>query len=381
MVELETSEVLGYEALARGPDGPLSRPDVLIEAARVAGMIAEADWSCRASALRAALDAHLGNESTLFVNVEADVIAGIPNSHADLLNDVGANLRIVLEVTEKAVVRRPAELLRLIDWARDRSWGVALDDVGANPLCLALMPFLEPDVIKLDLRLVHAHPTAEIGTIVSAVLSQAERTGATVVAEGIETGTHLEAALALGATLGQGWYFGRPGPLPEDLPAPRSTIPLLRTPALSTSATPFSLVRAAKPLRQASSSLLWGIAEYLEEQAVALHDGPVIISTFQADRELGATVLERYATLAGNGSLVVALAPGAPPTPAPGVVGASLEPSDEWSLVIVGPHYAGAMVARQRPDSEADRRWDYAVTHDRDLVVAAGQALLREVRT
>ena len=46
----------------------------------------------------------------------------------------------------------------------------------------------------------------------NAVNAHAERTGAVVLAEGIETEEHLATARALGATLGQGWYFGRPGP-------------------------------------------------------------------------------------------------------------------------------------------------------------------------
>jgi EAL domain-containing protein (putative c-di-GMP-specific phosphodiesterase class I) len=38
---------------------------------------------------------------------------------------------------------------------------------------------------------------------------------AIVLAEGIETRRHLRRARALGASLGQGWMFGRPLPLPN----------------------------------------------------------------------------------------------------------------------------------------------------------------------
>nr|MDQ3342471.1 EAL domain-containing protein [Actinomycetota bacterium] len=37
---------------------------------------------------------------------------------------------------------------------REAGWGIALDDVGAEPASLALLPFVQPDVVKLDLRLV-----------------------------------------------------------------------------------------------------------------------------------------------------------------------------------------------------------------------------------
>lgn len=386
LVHLETGQVLGFEALGRGPAGtPLEAPVELLAAAREAGLLAEVDWACRTAAFRGALDANMGNSSTLFVNVEPDVAVGAPFEHQELLSRVGSELRVVLEVTERAVVSRPAELLRLVDWARDQSWGIALDDVGSNPLCLALLPFLEPDVIKLDLRVVQDRPTAEVGLIVSAVMAEAERSGATVVAEGIETEEHLQAALALGAVVGQGWMFGRPGPLPSPIPYAADTIPLLRVPGSPAEQTPFSVVRSARPLRQADKRLLLGIATYLEEQATAWHDGPVILSTFDGQDEIEALTLERYATLAGRGSLVVALGRGMSSEPAPGVVGADLPIEhrlcDEWSVVVVGPHYAGALVARQRTGAHVggDAKWDFAVSHDRSLVVAAGRALLRQV--
>ena len=50
-----------------------------------------------------------------------------------------------------------------------------------------------------------------------------------VLAEGIEHEEHLTTARALGATLGQGWHFGRPDNLPMGEPAPAG-IPTLSDP-------------------------------------------------------------------------------------------------------------------------------------------------------
>ena len=82
------------------------------------------------------------------------------------------------------------------------------------------MPFVSPEVIKLDLRLVQENPSPAIAAIVHAVNAEAERSGALLLAEGIETLEQLEVARALGARYGQGWLFGRPGPLPSG-PLPR----------------------------------------------------------------------------------------------------------------------------------------------------------------
>jgi DICT domain-containing protein len=68
--------------------------------------------------------------------------------------------------------------------------------------------------------------------------------------------------------------------------------------------------------------------------------------------------------------------------PAPGVRGADLAADDplrgEWNVIAVGPTFAGALVARDCGDTgpDAARRFDYAITHDRDLVIAAANSLL-----
>ena len=86
---------------------------------------------------------------------------------------------------------------------------VALDDVGTDAETLAMMSLLEPEVIKLDLALVQGSPDAEIAEVVHAVAAQAERTGARVLVEGVETEEQARTGDALGATLAQGWLYGR----------------------------------------------------------------------------------------------------------------------------------------------------------------------------
>ena len=386
VVDLDSREVIGHEALVRGPvDTPLETAPALLERAEAEGTMPELDLACRRTAVTAALAARLGSSSTLFINVEPDADhPGCAPEDEELFEQAGRELRVVLEVTERQVVTSPAALLRTVDWARERSWGIAIDDLGADPMSLVMMPFLEPDVIKLDLRLIQDRPSAEIGEVVSAVLSQAERTGATILAEGIETPEHLEAAMAMGATIGQGWLLGRPGDLPVGGVDPRATttIPLLRAAPPRVELTPFSVVRAARPIRRGNRQLLHGIANHLEEQALAWHDNPVVLSTFHQGEELSAETAVRYERLAKEGSFVVVIRPDEPATPL-GVRGATYSGDHrlaaEWCVIVVGAHYAGALVARDLGERDGERCYDFAVTHDRQLVVDAGRALLRHV--
>jgi predicted signal transduction protein with EAL and GGDEF domain len=102
----------------------------------------------------------------------------------------------------------------------------------------AVQPFVRPDLIKLDMRLLRGRTTAEAAHIVNSVRARAERTDAVVLAEGIETNKHAREAVAAGATLGQGFLFGHPGPLPSPLPPPGRAIPLRPARAAGAGATP-----------------------------------------------------------------------------------------------------------------------------------------------
>jgi DICT domain-containing protein len=72
--------------------------------------------------------------------------------------------------------------------------------------------------------------------------------------------------------------------------------------------------------------------------------------------------------------------------PAPGVRGAHLAGDDpllgEWSVAVLGPHFAAALVATDLGDTgpENERRFDFALTYDRELVTEAATALIRRVQ-
>jgi diguanylate cyclase (GGDEF)-like protein/PAS domain S-box-containing protein len=112
----------------------------------------------------------------------------------------------------------------------------------------------------------------------------------------------------------------------------------------------------------------------------------VVLATFQHGRYFTPATARRYSTLAAGGAeLLVALGEDMPERPAPGVIGAAFDGNDplagEWDLVVVGPHFAGAVLARDLGDGgpDAQRRFDYVVTYDRELVLAAAASLLRYV--
>ena len=350
IVSLATGEVVGYEALARGPEGPLASPLDLFAAARDAGLVTELDWECRAAAIRGALAAGLPSTIALFVNVEPSlVVSSPPAAMIDLLEEARGRLRLVFEITERALTQRPAELLQRVRRLRALGGAIAVDDVGADPRSLALMPFLEPEVVKLDMRLIHEPPSAEVARVMHAVSAEAERSGARVVAEGIENDAHAHRALALGADLGQGWHFGRPGPLPVTFTAAPLSSPVRLSSEPLRGVTPFGVVAAARELRVVSKHLLLDISRQIEARAAQEGAEAVLVATFQEARHFTPASAITYAGLARSAAFVGALGHGLGSQPILGVRGGDLAADDplraEWNVAVVGPHFAAAFVA------------------------------------
>jgi diguanylate cyclase (GGDEF)-like protein/PAS domain S-box-containing protein len=389
IVDLVDGHAVGYEALARGPEGSaLHRPDRLFATAAAAGRVIELDWACRARAVGEALAAGLGRSASLFLNCEPTAIdAPCPPCHATVWDRAVRELDLVLEITERAVTDRPAELSRMVSGHRAAGRGVALDDLGADVRSLALLPLIEPDVIKLDLSLVQDRPSTDQAAIVSAVAAEHERTGAQILAEGIETEEHLAVARTLGATLGQGWLWGRPAPL-APLPPQRGTTGIRRHPRADqrSGRTPFEVVAAERPTAEATKRLLLPMSHHLENRALRIGEGAVILSAFQEARHFTPATRRRYAMLARSSSLVAAFGIDLTAEPVRGVRGAHLDPDDplagEWSVLVVGPHFAGALVGRDLGDTDradGDRRFAFATVYDRGVVIAAARTLLSRI--
>jgi EAL domain-containing protein (putative c-di-GMP-specific phosphodiesterase class I) len=387
IVDLDTGVTVAYEALVRGaPGSALHTPAELFAWAHLHGRLADFDWACRLSAVGGVITG-LPAGAGLFVNVEPTMTdlrsPALLDRMAALAQESGA--RLVVEVTERRLADDVGGLLRFIDEVRARGWAVAIDDVGAVPASLALMPLLAPEVIKLDLALIQARTTVDTARIVNAVMAQAERTGAVVLAEGIETPAHEELARSMGAQLGQGWRFGRPAALPE-VPVAR---PLrLESPSAERRhpVSPWDLVSGQPAVRRARKPLLLAMSQHLERQVFAGDDATLLLGALQMSRYFYPTTARRYESLAATAFLVAVFGDGVSPVPVRGVRGQALLQGDplleEWTVVVITPHFAGALIAKDVHDlgEQAERRFDYVVTFDRDIVLAAASSLVRRMQ-
>jgi hypothetical protein len=149
--------------------------------------------------------------------------------------------------------------------------------------------------------------------------------------------------------------------------------------------TPFEIVAGTRAPARTTKRALLTTTRYLESKAADTADPPVLLACFQDVRRFSPTTAHRYALLAKETPFVAAFGVGFDDAPAPGVRGAALDPTDplcaEWAVIVVGPYFSAALVARDLGDGGAERyrRFDYALTYERPVVIEAARALLRRL--
>ncbi len=384
LVHLPSLEVVGFEALSRGPEGSeLEPPLALMSAASATGRLEELDWACAAQAARAATAAHLNSSMTVFFNLEPSTLAmPCPPDLVPAMARARQSLRVVVEMGERSLLDDPSSLLDAVASIREDGWGVAVDRVGGDASALALLPFIKPDVVKVSLPLLKAKGKDEWAETANAARAYAERSGAVILMSGVESDEDARLARAFGASYGQGWRYGRPGPLPAEGKVPWRPFPLLQGLDKAGGPTPFEVVAERREPEVADRHLLRHMSVFLEEQALKVEPVVVLSCLGRASNVTGAT-FERYRRIGASAVFAVALAEGlGPKRSPPGVRATALDPWDrlceEWDVIVVSPHFAGALVAREREDGSGARyrHFDYVVTYERPLVVTAARALL-----
>ena len=209
IVDLATGDVVGYEALARRiRDGVADPPEswlgeVLLDSDR-SRQLAERMLFEAADALR-----RLPEHMYVAVNFEiGDLRLG---RYADVRRQAGLDAlahRIVMEISERRALT--PEAAETAAFARQLGARIALDDVGAGSARLLALVDLEPALIKLDISITKRLQEEKIARLVRFLCDGARSIDAKVICEGIETRAVAEAALAAGASGGQGYFFGKP---------------------------------------------------------------------------------------------------------------------------------------------------------------------------
>ena len=216
-------QVFGAEALLRWrhPELGLVSPAVFIPIAEETGLIhAVGEWVLREACSRlgvwsrgkAGFTGHLSVNLSPWQFARTDFV----QSFCGLLAEQGTEPgRLVLEVTESALLYDIQETIEKLTALKSAGFRVSLDDFGTGYSSLAYLKELPLDILKIDKAFVDELKKKAGGhPIVNTILALGHNMNLMVIAEGVETEAQRDQLLQSGCNGFQGYLFCRP--LPAD---------------------------------------------------------------------------------------------------------------------------------------------------------------------
>ena len=220
IVQLETKRITGFEALLRWhhPEQGVVSPYKFIEAAEDMGLLVSiGQWviwqACRQVC---AWQSRYQMAGTLSITLN---LSDKQFANKNLVSDVRSAIQetgivaesVVLEITEDVAMADPKLAMNLMSQLKHVGARISIDDFGIGASSLSWLRRFPIDVLKIDRSLVSNITTDRANhDIVQLIITMAASLNRKVIAEGIETSTHLERIKALGCELGQGYFFSQP---------------------------------------------------------------------------------------------------------------------------------------------------------------------------
>ena len=220
LINLQTGEIKGFEALSRWNDPVLGQvtPTEFIPVAEESGLIVPLGrWAlCECMQTLADWDARHGGQMPITMNVNLSPVQmvrdNVPRAVEEALRYAGVDgRRLTIELAESALISDPDKTRQLLGALQAMDVTVAMDDFGTGFSNLARLQALPIDVLKIDRSFVNGMiGDADKIALIRAIISLAGALGMRTTAEGIEQGEMAEELARLGCDFGQGYHFARP---------------------------------------------------------------------------------------------------------------------------------------------------------------------------
>jgi diguanylate cyclase len=216
-VGLANGRVRSLEALARWTHpqlGPVSPGEFVPIAEQTGGARRLTSWALGAAIAQMAAWHRDGIDIDVAVNLSAPDLLDSQLGD-EILETLGKHgvppTRLILEITEGAVIRDPALAVRNMQLLRIAGVRFSLDDFGTGYSSLSQLSRLPLDELKIDRSfIIRAHERRDDVTIIMSTIELAHNMGMKVVAEGVETQEAWNLLQRLGCDLAQGYLVSRP---------------------------------------------------------------------------------------------------------------------------------------------------------------------------
>jgi len=216
IISLTDAEIIGYEALSRGPKGsPLEQPIEMFTAAEKFGLLWELEYLCRAKSLEKAKE--ILPTKMLFINVDPKIVNDprFQKGHTrEILHEFCANTgNVIFEITEKTAINDYKSFCRILDNYISQGYKIAIDDTGSGYSGLRTIAETRPNFIKIDMELIRDIDKDSLKqAMLKALHDFSLSTNSKIVAEGIETKDELSTLIKIGIPYGQGFFLQKPHP-------------------------------------------------------------------------------------------------------------------------------------------------------------------------
>ncbi len=224
-VDLDSQEIIGAEALVRWqhPKLGLLSPVDFLEVAEKSDLIIDIDkWVFKRVAKLITEWQHSG------MNLEGVTFSINFSARMFYMTDLAEQLQVILdetdckpqqlllEITERDMMRDFETCSRTIEVLHSQGYKIAIDDFGTGYSSLSVLKNLSADCVKLDRSFIEDINSSKVDyEITCAVLKLAQILDFSVIAEGLETQSHVKTLRQIGCKYAQGYFFARPLPIDD----------------------------------------------------------------------------------------------------------------------------------------------------------------------
>jgi EAL domain-containing protein (putative c-di-GMP-specific phosphodiesterase class I) len=210
IVDLASAEVVGHEALVRGPVG--EPPADVFGSIEPQGR-RRFDQACRHRALKVA--GRLNMPGTIHLNCSVlspdELDQTLASTHSSARAAGIDPRRVVLEFDRLETLGSPTELHEVRKAANRSGLDVLADNFGACEVGLKRLVVFQPQWLKIDRKLVaQVHESEQRQALVAELMATCRMLNIEVIASGVERSEELDWLKQAGVRYAQGYLLGRP---------------------------------------------------------------------------------------------------------------------------------------------------------------------------
>ena len=222
IVELESGQVVGFEALMRWthPVRGVISPAVFIPIAEKSDLIVDASkWALEEACMALKrIEAAVRPERQLYMSVNFSshdfAQSDFVSTMLEILHRTGvAPPQIKLEITERVLIQQPANAMEALHSCRNAGIGIFIDDFGTGYSSLSYLHHYPIETLKVDQSFTRLmQKEARSLGLGRSIVGIGKNLNMTVVTEGVEAVEEARLLRGMGCNTAQGYFFAKPMP-------------------------------------------------------------------------------------------------------------------------------------------------------------------------